>query len=56
MDLLLERGRKAMSEGDTNTAIEHLTALTDHAPNFAEGWMLAHFFRDSSADLAPGWD
>ncbi len=38
MDLLLERGRSAMQEGDTTAAIEHLTALTDHAPEFAEGW------------------
>ncbi|MEX0283690.1 MAG: tetratricopeptide repeat protein [Paracoccaceae bacterium] len=38
MDLLLERGREAMEEDDTRTAIEHLTALTDHAPEFAEGW------------------
>ncbi|PZQ96819.1 MAG: hypothetical protein DI533_14680 [Cereibacter sphaeroides] len=38
MDLLLERGRAAMQEGDLPTAIEHLTALTDHAPDFAEGW------------------
>lgn len=38
MDLLLERGRKAMGEGDYEIAIEHLTALTDHAPDFAEGW------------------
>ncbi|WP_241741101.1 tetratricopeptide repeat protein [Paragemmobacter straminiformis] len=38
MDLLLERGRKAMAEGDLPAAIEHLTALTDHAPDFAEGW------------------
>ena len=38
MDLLLERGRKAMQDGDWKTAIEHLTALTDHAPEFAEGW------------------
>lgn len=38
MDLLLERGRKAMAEGDLDAAIEHLTALTDHAPDFAEGW------------------
>lgn len=38
MDLLLERGRKAMSAGDFGAAIEHLTALTDHAPDFAEGW------------------
>jgi tetratricopeptide (TPR) repeat protein len=38
MDLLLERGRMAMQEGDLDAAIEHLTALTDHAPDFAEGW------------------
>ncbi len=38
MDLLLERGRAAMVEGDHLAAIEHLTALTDHAPDFAEGW------------------
>lgn len=38
MDLLLERGRKAMTAGDFDAAIEHLTALTDHAPEFAEGW------------------
>ncbi len=37
-DLLLERGRKAMDAGDFDVAIEHLTALTDHAPEFAEGW------------------
>jgi tetratricopeptide (TPR) repeat protein len=38
MDLLLERGRAAMEIGDWEAAIEHLTALTDHAPDFAEGW------------------
>lgn len=37
-DLLLERGREALDDGDVETAIEHLTALTDHAPDFAEGW------------------
>lgn len=37
MDLLLQRGRDAMAAGDTAVAIEHLTALTDHAPDFAEG-------------------
>jgi tetratricopeptide (TPR) repeat protein len=37
-DLLLERGREAMAQGDFEAAIEHLTALTDHAPDFAEGW------------------
>ncbi len=38
MDLLLERGRAAMQAGDLDKAIEHFTALTDHAPEFAEGW------------------
>lgn len=38
MDLLLQRGQDAMMAGDYGTAIEHLTALTDHAPDFAEGW------------------
>ena len=38
MDLLLERGRTAMAMGAPDVAIEHLTALIDHAPEFAEGW------------------
>lgn len=38
MDLLLERGRRAMSEGQLDLAVEHFTALIDHAPDFAEGW------------------
>ena len=38
MDLLLQRGRDAMEAGDTAAAIEHFTALIDHAPEFAEGW------------------
>jgi len=38
MDLLLIRGQDAMEEDDYQSAIEHFTALTDHAPDFAEGW------------------
>lgn len=38
MDLLLSRGREALEAGDMRLAIEHLTALTDHAPQFAEGF------------------
>lgn len=38
MDLLLRRGREAMARQDWQAAIEHFTALTDHAPEFAEGW------------------
>lgn len=49
MDLLLERARKAMEAEDWDAAIEHLTALTDHAPDFAEGFnarALAYFRKD----------
>ncbi|WP_298494024.1 tetratricopeptide repeat protein [uncultured Maritimibacter sp.] len=38
MDLLLERGRDAMGDENTDAAIEHLTALTENAPEFAEGF------------------
>lgn len=37
-DLLLKRGTDAFEAGDVGVAIEHFTALTDHAPEFAEGW------------------
>ena len=38
MDMLLERGQVAIAERDYPKAIEHLSALIDHAPDFAEGW------------------
>ena len=38
MDLLLKRGQDALEVEDVAAAMEHLTALTDHAPDFAEGW------------------
>lgn len=38
MDLLLRRGSEAMENEDFETAIGHLSALVDHAPDFAEGW------------------
>ena len=38
MDLLLERGREAMEAGDPQQAVEHFTALIDHAPDFAEAY------------------
>jgi Flp pilus assembly protein TadD len=37
-DYLLSRGRAALDAGDTEAAYAHFTALTDHAPDFAEGW------------------
>ena len=38
MDLLLQRGRDALAEGEYEVAIEHLTALVDHDPVFAEAY------------------
>ena len=38
MDLLLQRGEAALDMGDLPTAIGHLSALTDHAPDFAAGF------------------
>ncbi len=38
MDLLLKRGRDAIKAGEYKKAVEHLSALTEQAPNFAEGW------------------
>lgn len=46
MDLLLKRGRDALEVRKFDVAIDHFTALTDHAPAFAEGWhglALAYF-------------
>jgi tetratricopeptide (TPR) repeat protein len=57
-DLLLKRGREAMDAEDYRAAIEHFTALTDHAPEFAEGWHMrasafynAELFGPAIADL-----
>lgn len=59
MDLLYRRGEGALDEGDTTSAIGHLTALTDHAPDFAAGWQMraAAYYLDGEfgpaiADLA----
>jgi tetratricopeptide (TPR) repeat protein len=38
MDLLLRRGNEALEAQDFEAALEHFSALTDHAPEFAEGW------------------
>jgi len=38
MDLLLRRAGEAIEAKDFVAAIDHLGALTDHAPGFAEGW------------------
>ena len=58
MDLLLKRGEDALDQGDVPAAIGHLTALTDHAPDFAAGWQaravawtMAGQFGPAAADL-----
>ncbi len=38
MDLLLERGWAAIDQGNLNKAVEHLSALIDHDPDFAEAY------------------
>lgn len=38
LDLLYQRGEEALAKDDLEAALEHFTALTDHAPDFAEGW------------------
>ncbi|HEU0223058.1 MAG TPA: tetratricopeptide repeat protein [Paracoccaceae bacterium] len=48
-DLLLRRGRDAMNKEDFKRAVEHFTALIDHAPDFAEAWnarATAYFMMD----------
>lgn len=54
IDLLLDRGRTALAEDDTGQAIEHLTALIDHAPEFAEGYnaRATAFFQNGQFGLA----
>lgn len=59
MDLLLKRGEEALDIGDLDSAIGHLTALTDHAPEFATGWQMrgtayaaAGYFGPALSDLA----
>ena len=59
MDMLLKRGQEALAAGDLPAAIEHLTALTDRAPDFAEGWnaratayFLAGLYGPSMQDIA----
>lgn len=58
MDLLLQRGMKALEAQDTEAAIGFFSALVDHAPEFAEGYnarATAYFhaglFGPSLADL-----
>lgn len=56
IDLLLRRGRNALEVSKHGEAIQHFRALTDHAPEFAEGWhglALAYF---QAERLGPAMD
>lgn len=47
MNILLRRGRQSMAAGEFERAVEHLSLLTEQAPEFAEGWnarATAYFF------------
>ncbi len=38
MDLLFKRGKDSLNQGNLDDAFAHFSALTDHAPEFSEGW------------------
>lgn len=40
IDLLLRRGQDALNDGAPDAAVDHFSALVDHAPDFAEGYFL----------------
>lgn len=56
MNLLLKRGRDATQAGDTGLALELLGALTDHAPEFAEGWHARSVARARAGLMGPAMD
>lgn len=54
MDLLLRRGRDALEAENHAAAVQHFSALIDHAPAFAEGYnaRAAAFFKQDKHGLA----
>ena len=38
IDLLMRRGNDALEDGAPDAALDHFSALVDHAPDFAEGY------------------
>ena len=56
MNLLLKRGRAAMEAGDSALAIQLLGALTDHAPDFAEGWHALAVAYARQGQMGPAMD
>ena len=56
LDLLLKRGEDALDEGDPQSAIGHLTALTDQAPEFAAGWYARSSAFAATGHFGPAFD
>ena len=56
MDLLLRRAQNALAAGDAMTAVDHASALIDHAPDFAEGYNIraTAYFQLGELGLALG--
>ncbi len=38
IDLLMRRGKDALDDGAPDAALDHFSALVDHAPDYAEGY------------------
>ncbi|MEI4195353.1 tetratricopeptide repeat protein [Roseovarius sp. E0-M6] len=53
MDFLLRRGKNALEAGDLAAARDHLGALVDHAPKFAEAWHVRAIARARAGLLGP---
>ncbi len=58
IDYLFQRGQTALQAGQAEVAIDHFSAVIDHAPDFAEGWngratayFLANRIGQSLADI-----
>jgi len=56
MEILLNRGRIALLNEDYDTASKHFNALTDHAPNFVEGWSLSAVALQKMGKTGPALD
>ena len=56
MDLLLRRGEDALDEGEFDVAVEHLTALIDHAPDFAEAYHARATAYYQQGEIGPALD
>lgn len=56
LDLLLQRGADALVAQDAAAAVEHLTALIDHAPGIAQAWNLRAVGYYQTGAIGPALD